>query len=252
MEETFPGIGAEADLKGLPVVDEGDGEIAELGGIEIGAEAFLSGGHEGAVEGGADGEDDGLPGTGGFGEIGGALHGGGVSGDDDLVGGVEIGGADDFALGGFGEDGIEFALGEFEEGGHGAESGGNGLLHVLAAVADEADGVGKVEGSGGDEGGVFAEAVAGDVIGGKAGFGEDGEGGGGDGEECGLGELGEFELVFGAFEAEAGEGVAESVIGGFEDVARGGVRIEEGLAHAYGLGTLAREEECGFGCQSKL
>ena len=51
--------------------------------------------------------------------------------------------------------------GKAEDGGHGAFSGRDGLLHVLAAGADGADGVGEGEGAGDDVGGVFAEGVAG-------------------------------------------------------------------------------------------
>ena len=252
LKEAFAGIGAEADFAGLPVVDKRAGEIAEFGGVEIGAEALLGGGHEGAVEGGADGEEDGFTGPGGFGQVSGALDGGGVSSDHDLIGGIEIGGADDFALGGFGKDCVELAIGQFEQGGHGADTGRNGLLHVLAAFADEADGVREAQTARGNERGVFAEAVAGDVIGGEAGFGEDGEGGNGDGEQRRLGIFSELELVFGACKAEAGEGETERIVRFFKDAPRGGVRIGKTLAHTHGLRALAREKECSFGFQSKL
>ena len=108
---------------------------------------------------------------------------------------------------------------------------------------------------GGDVGGVLAEGVAGgvgdgEVAGVELGL-EDAEGGDGDGEDGGLGVLGELEGVFGAVEDDVGECEAEGVVGFFEDGAGGGVGVVEGAAHAYGLRALAGEEECdgggGFG-----
>jgi hypothetical protein len=107
-------------------------------------------------------------------------------------------------------------------------------------------GCGKVERSGGYEGGVFAEAVAGNVIG-LAGFGlQDAVGGYGNGEQGRLGVFGLFEFVVGAFEAEAGEGKAEGVVGLFKALARGGKGLGEGTAHAGELGSLPREKEGGL------
>ncbi len=122
-------------------------------------------------------------------------------------------------------------------------SGGDGLLHVAAAGADGADGVGEGEGSGGDVGGVFAEGMAGGEGGVDAVFGEDAGGGDGDGEDGGLGVLGELELVFGAFEDELGEGEAEGFVGLVEDGAGDGEVVVEIAAHADGLRALAGEEE---------
>ena len=158
----------------------GDGElgVVEGQGREVGGEGVLRGLHEGAVEGGADLEHDGALGSGLLAEVGGALDGCGRAGDDGLVGGVEVGGRDDGAVGveglGFGrvwkrgelvgdlgaDVGMSVGV-EAEDRGHCAFSGGDGLLHVSAAGADGADGVGEGEGSGGDVGGVFAEGVAG-------------------------------------------------------------------------------------------
>ena len=77
------------------------------------------------------------------------------------------------------------------------------------------------------------------------------EGGDGDGEDGGLGVLGELEGVFGAVEDDVGEAKAEGFVGFLEDGAGGGVGVVEGAAHADGLRALAGKEECdgggGFG-----
>ena len=96
-------------------------------------------------------------------------------------------------------------------------------------------------------GGVLTEGVAGgegggDVAGLQFGF-EDAVGGDGDGEDRGLGMLGESEVFFGAFEDDLREWELEGVVGFLEDGAGGGVGVVEGAAHAYGLRSLAGEEE---------
>ena len=77
-------------------------------------------------------------------------------------------------------------------------------------------------------------------------FGEDAGGGYGDGEDGGLGVLGELELVFGAFEDELGEGEAQGFVGLVEDCAGGGEVVIKVAAHADGLRALAGEEEGWF------
>ncbi len=124
---------------------------------------------------------------------------------------------------------------EAEDGGHCAFACGDGLLHVLAAGANGADGVGEAEGSGGDVGGVFAKAVARGEGGLNAAFGEDSCGGDGDGQDRRLGMLGELELVFGALEDELREGEAEGFVGFVEDGASDGKVIVEVAAHSYRL-----------------
>ena len=96
-------------------------------------------------------------------------------------------------------------------------------------------------------GGVLAERVAGgeggeDCLGGK-GLGENTVSGGGDGEDGGLGVLGEAEVFFGALEDEFREWEAESFVGFVEDGAGGGVAVVEVAAHADGLRALAGEEQ---------
>ena len=145
-------------------------------------------------------------------------------------------------------DGGDEVGGEAEDGGHGAFAGGNGLLHVAAAEADGADGVGEGEGAGGDVGGVLAEGVAGGHSGGDAALGEHAEGCGGDGEDGGLSVFGELEGVFGTFEDELREGELEGSIGLFEDGACGGEIIVKIAAHADGLGALAGKEKSWLDC----
>src|SRR6266545_2200145 len=78
--EAFAGFTAGADFAGLPVVDEGAGEVGERGGVQVSLEALLGGAHEGAVERRADGEEDGAFGARGLGEADGAVDGSGVPG----------------------------------------------------------------------------------------------------------------------------------------------------------------------------
>ena len=124
------------------------------------------------------------------------------------------------------------------------------MLHVLAAGANGADGVGEGEGSGHDVGGVFAEGMAGgegglDVALGE-GFCQDAGGGDGEGEDRGLRVLGELELVFGAFEDELREGEAEGFVGLVEDGSSGGEVVVEVAAHAHGLRALTGKEKGWF------
>ncbi len=94
-------------------------------------------------------------------------------------------------------------------------------------------------------GGVLAEGVAG----GEGGLEvaefslQDAGSGDGDGEDGGLGVLGEFEGVVGAVEDELREREAEGVVGFFEDGAGGGEVVEEIAAHADRLRALTGEEE---------
>ena len=77
-------------------------------------------------------------------------------------------------------------------------------------------------------------------------FREDPGGGYGDGEDGGLGVLGELELVFGAFEDESGEREAEGFICFFKDGFGGGEVVVEVSAHPNVLGSLAGEEKGWF------
>src|ERR1700729_2804425 len=127
---------------------------------------------------------------------------------------------------------------EAEDCGHCTFAGRDGLLHISAAGADGADGVGEGEGVGEDVGGVFAERMAGGEGRVNAAFDEDACGGDRDGEDCGLRGLGELELFFGAFEDEPGEGEAESFVSLVEYGACDGEVVVEIAAHSYGLRAL--------------
>ena len=98
----------------------------------------------------------------------------------------------------------------------------------------------------GYERGIFAEAVASDKIGSETSFREDAMDGDGTGEDGGLRVGGELQLVFGAFEADFGDGETEGFIGLFEDGAGCRILIGELLAHAGVLRGLTWKYECDF------
>ena len=243
------GAGCFAKFGGAGDGGGGSGDDGLVGGIEVG------GGDDGAGGAGGVGDADGRVGgvggdglgVGGFGEGGFGVGVGGVGGGV----GVDIG--FDFAgelVHGLAAEVVDLVGGEAEDGGHGALAGGDGLLHVTAAVTNDANGVGEGEGAGDDVGGVLAEGVAGGEGGGGAGVFQalfkDAGGGDGDSEDGGLGVLRLFEVVFGAFEDELGEGKAEGVVGLFKDGAGDGKVVEEVAAHADGLRALAGKEKGWF------
>ena len=78
-------------------------------------------------------------------------------------------------------------------------------------------------------------------------FRKDAGGGDGDGEDRGLGVLGELELVFGAFKDELREREAERLVGLLKGGASGGEVVGEVAAHADGLRTLPGKEKGWFG-----
>jgi hypothetical protein len=88
-------------------------------------------------------------------------------------------------------------------------------LHVLAALADEADGVGKTQATGGHKSGIFAEAMARHVVGLPAALIEDAERGNGNREQSRLGILGQAQRFVGSFEANPRQSEAERVVGFF-------------------------------------
>ena len=150
------------------------------------------------------------------------------------------------------QNALQLSLGQLEERGHGSDSRRHGLLHVAAAPADQAHGIGERQAAGGDQGRILAQTVPRDEVGRGADLPEDGERGGRDREQRGLRVFRELESVLRAFETQAGDRESESIVGLFEHAARGGVRIGESFAHARGLRALAGEEKCGGRCQRRL
>ena len=65
-----------------------------------------------------------------------------------------------------------------------------------------------------------------------------------EGEDRGLRDLGQPNLVFWSFEAELRELVAKRVIGFVEGSARDRELVSQFFAHADGLGSLSGEEKC--------
>ena len=124
------------------------------------------------------------------------------------------------------------------------------MLHILSAGTNGADCVGEGEGIGDDVSGVFAEGVTGGKGGLNPSFGEDSCGGDGDGQDRGLGVLGELELIFGAVEDQLRERKTEGLVSLFEDRARGGEVVVEVASHANGLRALTGEEKGKF-CHRK-
>jgi hypothetical protein len=83
-----------------------------------------------------------------------------VTGDGYLVHGIEIGGADHFTLGGLFEHRLQLFRRQLDESRHGAGAFGNRALHVLAALADQAHGVGKAQAASSHKRGIFAQTMA--------------------------------------------------------------------------------------------
>jgi hypothetical protein len=207
-------------------------------GVEIGSETVLRWLHERAVEGRAYREHDSTLCSHFFAKLGGAFDGLFGTADDDLSRRVDVGGLADLSGmpgNGLGAGFANLLDAERENGGHGTDAYGNSLLHVLAAIAHSANGIGKAYGSGGDVGGVFAERVAGNETGTNSGFGENAGGSDGDGEYGGLRNFGEAELLVGAFKAKLAEAVAERGVRFFKGAAGDDVIGGKFLAHPGGL-----------------
>ena len=124
---------------------------------------------------------------------------------------------------------------EVEDGGHGSHAHRNGLLHVLAAIANGAHRVGKAEAS--------RRRRARNI---RPGSGRRQSwelslprqhAGGGDrnGKNGRLGDLGQLELFVRAFKAKLAELIAKSLVSLFEGAAGDGVMDGQFLAHAGGL-----------------
>ena len=128
-------------------------------------------------------------------------------------------------------------FGKSQDGRHGAFTLGYGLLHELAAGANSADGLGKREGASGDVGAVLAERVSGGEGWGQAGHGllhyavrRDG-----DGQDSGLGMLGELQGIDGTTEDDLGERKPERFIGFLEYGFGCGKTVLKVASHPDGL-----------------
>ena len=124
------------------------------------------------------------------------------------------------------------------------------LFHQSAALADQSQRIAEVERAGGDQRGVFTQAVAGDEawrlpllterLESLAHRGQARQRHGQDGR---LRVDRVFELVGWTFEAQRRQLEAEDLVGLLEHPPRSVRRLEEGLAHAHVLGALARKHE---------
>jgi hypothetical protein len=94
------------------------------------------------------------------GDFYGALYGARVAGDYGLFRGIEIRGGANFAFGGTLASVSYNCRREAHDGGHCANTGGDGFLHVGAALADQLHGIGKLQRASSYQSGVFPKTVA--------------------------------------------------------------------------------------------
>ena len=150
----------------------------------------------------------------------------GAAGDDNLAGAVEVDSLDGAALGrNLSADFFDLIFSQAEDSGHAAFTEGHGFLHELAAEADGADGVGKGQGAGSDEGRIFAEAVAGSDVRCQPFLGEDAAAGRAGREDSRLCIIGFHEFFIRPFEAELGQGKAQCVVSFFKKLFDHGICI---------------------------
>jgi hypothetical protein len=132
---------------------------------------------------------------------------------------------------------------------HGADADGNCRLHGIAADAQQARRIGKREGAGGTERGVFAERVTGHECGIaleiEARFVlEHAHCRERDGHQCRLGILRQSEPVGRALPHDRGQLFTERIVHLGKHRAGGSVRIGQRLAHANGLAALPGKNKC--------
>ena len=94
--------------------------------------------------------------------------------------------------------------------------------------------------------------MSGDVVRRAAALPQDGEGRGRYRQQRGLGVFGELQLVLGTFEAEAGEGEAEGVVGLLEDAPRGGIGLGQALPMPAAWEPWPGKRNAVFGVKSGL
>ena len=114
-------------------------------------------------------------------------------------------------------------------------AGRHGFLHVFAAIAHGAHGVGELQGPGGHVGGVLTKAVPGRKLLDHAFFLQHSCRGSAHREDGGLGNLRHLQLIVRAFTAELGEREAQGFIGFLEGVAGDGIERGQFFAHACRL-----------------
>ena len=145
-------------------------------------------------------------------------------------------------------DGCEFLQVHPQNRRHGSDAHRNRLLHVFAAVAHGAHGVGKAERSGGHVRGVFSQAVPGDEAGVHAPFLQHPPGRNRRGQDGGLRDFRHPQLFFRTLKAQLGQLVAEGFVGLIESLPGDGIFFRQFFAHPDGLRSLAGEEECDLSC----
>src|SRR5271156_2134326 len=231
---------------GVDVGDQRKFQRGEARGLQIDFEALLRGHHQGAMKRRGYGQNYGALGTALRGDFDGAFHGGGCARNYGLFGRIQVSGRQDFAIRRFFADFGDVAGRHAQDGGHGAFAGRNGFLHVRAAGAYQFYGGRKIEAAGGDQRGIFAEAVAGDKIGSDALFGQGAKRGDRDGQDGRLSIGRELQFVFGAIAAHLEKVETDGGVGVFEDTFGFGEIIGEVAAHAGILRGLPWKQECEF------
>ena len=190
------------------------------------------------MEGRAHRQEHALLGAEAGGDLHGPLDGALVPRNDDLPRRVHVGHAHHLALRSFRAGLLGRGQLEAEERRHGARAHGDGLLHELAAPADEPHGIDETDGSRHHEGRVLAQAVTGGQVGLNAALLEGGGRGHAGREDGRLGIGRELEGVRRPLEAEAGEGKAQGLVGLLPHHGGGGRGLREGPPHAHGLRAL--------------
>ncbi|MNH05208.1 hypothetical protein D3C79_645250 [compost metagenome] len=172
-----------------------------------------------------------------------------VTGDNDLTWRVEIDRTDHLVFGRFGAQSDDVGVIQAQDRRHRAVTGRHGFLHQLTTALDQTHGVFQAQTACGDQGTVFAQAVAGD------------EGrlratllqpqapqrdGGSKNRRLGL--VGLIELLFRTFLYQLPQVVAQSLgsfLEGLDDYRLFSTKLSE---HAQRLGTLTGKDECE-GCR---
>ena len=179
------------------------------------------------------------------GEFRGTLDSSRVAGDHDLLGRIDVGWRADFALRRIGANGRDFFQIHAENRGHGADSHRHRFLHVLAAIAHGAHGIGKAESSRMQRARNILPGCARQH---KLGF----------GIRVSSTRNAATDTVriagcvisvrrswsSGPSKQSLRQLVAERLVGFFEGLPRGGIFFGEIFAHADGLRALAGEEQC--------